>query len=175
MLFGDNELLQLEASLHPNGHITLLQCCFRSSGKAIGNPGASSVLTAALPLFRQLLEAKGTRKVPFNLDYLTGDIINSLISLNWDVNPSSSVHCFNKDIAERLEVNVQGLPSFDGFHLFLIEEGGYERFLWKDVRANKGAEIKLPKDYLYKTLTAFLQAVEDSTYLAVKPGAALGQ
>jgi hypothetical protein len=155
-IFGDKKKFAVEASLIQNTDDVFINFCYWINGLKIGDNTSSSLLRSLMEEIKLIVNNCGQRYL-FDIQDLSNSksVINDLINILWG-EQEIKTEIKNIPITEIKKIEVNPVcECFDGYHVFLIEQAGFDLLLAKDIFSGKIVERKLSKKIFKKTISDF--------------------
>ncbi len=167
MIIGKSDTFAIRFSVDGlSGAWVFGNICYLVGGRSIGDYDLGGSLTAAVGAFLRLLEFTGMRKELSLMPLSAGDVFRRIDNAMYvDSGQSDEQVSADWRYYRRFHAKPVGFDVFDNWKCYLIEDGTFARFLWKDLRAVESetvSEQRLALGEFDQVISAFVQHLRDT-------------
>lgn len=172
MLFGTKGQFAIEAHLSQANEYVFIRYCFWVKTRMIGDLEQSTLLTSVILVLESTVAFQGKRSFPGLEAYKAKEVLAYFIHSIWqsDQNPAILGTEYSEEELKKADINSHEGESFQGFYTFLVERQSYDWFLCEGLDTGQISEVKIPKLLFYKLVKQFIEWINSSTMLVLRPG-----
>lgn len=171
MLLGTKEQFAIEAHLSQSNECVFIRYCFWVKTRMIGDLEQSTLLTSVIPVLESILGFQGKRSFPGLEAYKAKEVLAYFIHSLWQPDQKSTIlgNEYSEEELKKADINSHEGESFQGFYIFLVECQSYDWLLCEELDTEQISEVKIPKLLFYKLIKQFIEWINRSTILVLRP------